>query len=72
MGTCIVSILYEHKLTISLLLIKLNCRVGELLAERAAAAGIEGVSWKRKHGQRFHGRVATLINSMQESGLKLV
>ena len=48
------------------------CRVGALLAERAAAAGIEGVSWQRPAGVKFHGRVASLLTSMQESGLRLV
>ncbi|KAH7617517.1 putative 50S ribosomal protein L18 [Nannochloris sp. 'desiccata'] len=47
-------------------------RVGELLAERAVGAGIDRVSWQRKQGQRYHGRVASLITSMQNSGLKLV
>jgi ribosomal protein L18 len=48
------------------------CRVGELLAQRAVAAGIDGVSWQRKQGQKYHGRVASLITQMQDSGLKLV
>ena len=47
-------------------------RVGEVLAQRAAAAGIEGVSWQRKQGQKYHGRIASLIESMKQSGLKLV
>jgi ribosomal protein L18 len=46
--------------------------VGELLAARAAAAGVEGVHWQRKAGQRYHGRLAALITSMQAQGLKLV
>jgi ribosomal protein L18 len=57
---------------INIALYFVSCRVGELLAERAAAAGIDGVSWQRKHGQKYHGRVASLITSMQDKGLKLV
>ena len=50
----------------------LSLRVGELLAQRAAAVDINSVSWNRKQGQKYHGRIASLITSMQESGLKLV
>ena len=50
----------------------LTCRVGDVLAQRALAVGIQGVEWKRKVGQRYHGRIAALLTSMQESGVKLV
>ena len=43
-----------------------------MLAERAKQAGIDGVHWQRKPGQRYHGRIAALITSMQEVGVKLV
>jgi large subunit ribosomal protein L18 len=44
-------------------------RVGELLAERAKAAGIENVVFDRS-GYRFHGRVAALAEGAREGGLK--
>jgi large subunit ribosomal protein L18 len=44
-------------------------RVGELLAERAKAAGIESVVFDRG-GYRFHGRVAALAEGAREGGLK--
>jgi large subunit ribosomal protein L18 len=44
-------------------------RVGELLAERAKAAGIENVVFDRG-GYRFHGRVAALAEGAREGGLK--
>jgi ribosomal protein L18 len=47
-------------------------RIGQLLAERARAVGIDGVQWRRKTGQKFHGRIASLLTSMQDYGLKLV
>jgi len=50
----------------------MSFRVGQVLAERARTGGIEGVHWKRKKGQRYHGRIAALLSSMQESGLKLI
>lgn len=45
--------------------------IGELLAQRAKAAAIDSVSWQRKQGQRFHGKVEALLTAMQSSGLPL-
>ncbi len=45
-------------------------RVGELLARRAAEAGIESVVFDRG-GYRYHGRVAALADGAREGGLKL-
>jgi len=45
-------------------------RVGALLAERAAAAGITTVVFDRG-GHSYHGRVAALADSAREGGLKL-
>jgi large subunit ribosomal protein L18 len=42
--------------------------VGELLAERAKAAGIERVVFDRG-GRLFHGRVAALAEGAREKGL---
>ena len=47
-------------------------RVGEVLAQRAKDAGIEGVQWRRKPGQRYHGRLAALVDGIQRAGIKLV
>jgi large subunit ribosomal protein L18 len=44
-------------------------RVGELAAERAKAAGIEGVVFDRA-GNKYHGRIAALADSAREGGLK--
>ena len=43
-------------------------RVGELLAERAKAAGIETCVFDRG-GYRYHGRVAALADGAREGGL---
>jgi large subunit ribosomal protein L18 len=43
-------------------------RVGELIAERAKAAGIEGVVFDRA-GHQYHGRVAALADGAREGGL---
>jgi large subunit ribosomal protein L18 len=43
--------------------------VGGLIAERAKAAGIEGVVFDRA-GNQYHGRVAALAEGAREGGLK--
>jgi large subunit ribosomal protein L18 len=44
-------------------------RAGELLAERAKAAGVERCVFDRG-GYRFHGRVKALAEGAREGGLK--
>jgi len=44
-------------------------RVGQLLAERGKAAGIETCVFDRG-GYRFHGRVAAIAGGAREGGLK--
>ena len=43
-------------------------RAGELLAERAKAAGVESVVFDRG-GYRYHGRVKALAEGAREAGL---
>ncbi len=43
--------------------------VGELIAERAAAAGIETVAFDRS-GYKYHGRVKALAEAARAGGLK--
>jgi large subunit ribosomal protein L18 len=43
-------------------------KVGELVAERAKAAGIESVVFDRA-GHQYHGRVAALADAAREGGL---
>ncbi len=45
-------------------------RVGELVAERAKAAGIDTVVFDRG-GNRYHGRVAAVAEGAREAGLTL-
>ena len=45
-------------------------RVGELVAERAKAAGIETVVFDRG-GNKYHGRVAAVADGAREGGLAL-
>ena len=45
-------------------------KVGELVAERAKAAGIDAVVFDRG-GNRYHGRVAALADGAREAGLAL-
>ncbi len=45
-------------------------RVGELVAARAKAAGVEQVVFDRG-GNRYHGRVAAIADGAREGGLSL-
>ena len=45
-------------------------KVGELVAERAKAAGIDSVVFDRG-GNRYHGRVAAIADGAREGGLAL-
>ncbi|GLB67154.1 50S ribosomal protein L18 [Arthrobacter crystallopoietes] len=45
-------------------------RVGELVAERAKAAGVEAVVFDRG-GNRYHGRIAAVADGAREGGLAL-
>jgi large subunit ribosomal protein L18 len=45
-------------------------KVGELIAERAKAAGIEAVVFDRG-GNKYHGRVAAVADGAREGGLSL-
>ena len=44
-------------------------KVGQLVAERAKAAGVETVVFDRG-GNRYHGRVAALADAARDAGLK--
>ena len=46
-----------------------GAKVGQLIAERAKAAGIESVVFDRA-GYKYHGRVAALAEAAREGGLK--
>jgi large subunit ribosomal protein L18 len=43
-------------------------RVGELIAERAKAAGLQGVVFDRA-GNKYHGRVAAVAEGARSGGL---
>ena len=43
-------------------------KVGELVAERAKTAGVEGVVFDRA-GNKYHGRIAALADGAREGGL---
>ena len=45
-------------------------KVGELVAERAKAAGVEAVVFDRG-GNKYHGRVAAVADGAREAGLAL-
>ncbi|KQY33265.1 MULTISPECIES: 50S ribosomal protein L18 [Nocardia] len=46
-----------------------GAKVGQLIAERAKAAGVEAVVFDRG-GHDYHGRIAALADAAREGGLK--
>ena len=50
----------------------LPCRVGEVVAPRAQQAGIDAVHWPRKRGQKYHGRIATIVDALKSKGVALI
>ncbi|QNN45937.1 50S ribosomal protein L18 [Thermomonas brevis] len=44
-------------------------KVGQVIAERAKAAGVEKVAFDRS-GYRFHGRIKALADAAREGGLQ--
>ena len=44
-------------------------RVGQIIAEKARAAGVEKVAFDRS-GYRYHGRIKALADAAREGGLK--
>jgi large subunit ribosomal protein L18 len=44
-------------------------KVGQVIAERARAAGVEAVAFDRS-GYRYHGRIKALADAAREAGLK--
>ena len=48
---------------------EMAAKVGQLVAERAKAAGIEAIVFDRG-GYKYHGRVAALAEAAREGGLK--
>ena len=46
-----------------------SAKVGQLLAERAKAAGINAVVFDRG-GNKYHGRIASLADAAREGGLE--
>ncbi|MBK1648121.1 50S ribosomal protein L18 [Rhabdochromatium marinum] len=48
---------------------KAAARVGQLIAERAKAAGVEKVAFDRS-GFKYHGRVKALADAARENGLR--
>lgn len=45
-------------------------KIGQLIAERAKASGVEQVAFDRS-GFKYHGRVKALADAARESGLKI-
>lgn len=45
--------------------------VGAILASRAVAANINQVHWDRRRGEKYHGKIAALLDAVKETGVAL-
>lgn len=45
--------------------------VGAILASRAIAANVKQMHWDRRRGEKYHGKIAALLDSIKESGVQL-
>lgn len=45
--------------------------VGAILASRAIAANVNQMHWDRRRGEKYHGKLAALLDSMKETGVQL-
>ena len=43
-----------------------------MVAQRAQQAGVDAVHWPRKRGQRYHGKIAAMIEALRAQGVKLI
>ena len=45
--------------------------IGTILAARAKAASLEQVHWDRRTGEKYHGKLAALLDAVKHAGIQL-
>ena len=45
--------------------------VGAILASRAMAANVKQMHWDRRRGERYHGKLAALLDAVKQTGIQL-
>lgn len=45
--------------------------VGAILASRAIAANVKQMHWDRRQGERYHGKLAALLDAIKQTGIQL-
>ncbi len=50
---------------------KAAAAIGTILAARAKAASIEHVHWDRRKGEKYHGKLAALLDAVKDAGVQL-
>ena len=45
--------------------------IGKILGSRAKAANVEQVHWDRRRGEKYHGKLAALLDALKEAGVQL-
>lgn len=69
-GHTVASVSWTEPDTRSLSPMEQSARLGQMLAERAKAAGVESVVFDRG-GYRYHGRVKAFAEGLREGGLNV-
>ena len=45
--------------------------VGAILASRAIAANVNQMHWERRRGEKYHGKLAALLEAIKQRGIQL-
>ncbi|KAG6552113.1 hypothetical protein Mapa_006422 [Marchantia paleacea] len=49
-----------------------TAKIGQILAERLKLKEIPAVAFELERGERYHGKQKTLVDSLRDSGVKLI
>ncbi len=50
---------------------KAAAEIGAVLAFRAKAASVQHVHWDRRKGEKYHGKLAALLEAVKDGGVQL-
>lgn len=50
---------------------KAAAAIGTILAGRAKAASVDHVHWDRRKGEKYHGKLAALLEAIKDAGVQL-
>lgn len=50
---------------------KAAAEIGTILASRIKAANLQSVHWDRRRGEKYHGKIAALLDAVKGEGIQL-